>query len=47
MKVKYAADHAVLVSMRTGALKDLDIFTEVIESFGFSLKAAASPGASP
>jgi len=47
VKVKYAPDHAVLVTMRTGTLKDLDIFTEVIESFGFSLRAAASPGASP
>ena len=47
VKVKYTPDHAVLVTMRTGTAKDLDIFTEVLESFGFSLKAAVGPSPSP
>ena len=43
VKVKYAPDHAVLVTLRTGAVKDLDIYTEILESFGFSLKTSPTP----
>ncbi|MGI8609074.1 MAG: SH3 domain-containing protein [Candidatus Dormibacteria bacterium] len=47
VKVRYTPDHAVLITMRTAVVKNLEIFTEVLESFGFSLKAAASPSPSP
>ena len=45
IKVKYSADHAVLVTLRSPAQSDFDIFVEVLEGFGFSL--APSPAASP
>ena len=45
IKVRYSADHAVLVTLRSTDKADFDIFVEVLESFGFSL--APSPAASP
>jgi len=45
IKVRYSADHAVLVSLRSPVQQDFDIFVEVLASFGFSL--APSPAASP
>jgi hypothetical protein len=46
-RVQYAPDHAVLITLRSGSQQDLDIFTEVLEAFGFSLQASPSPGKSP
>ena len=45
IKVRYSADHAVLVTLRSPAQADFDIFVEVLSSFGFSL--APSPAPSP
>jgi hypothetical protein len=48
-KVAIAPGHAVLITLRGASPQDLDLFTEIISSFGFSITAGAtpSPGASP
>jgi hypothetical protein len=45
-KVAFAPGHAVLVTLRGGAQSDLDIFTEILSSFGFSIQAGATPSPS-
>jgi hypothetical protein len=49
VKVKYATDRAILITFRGAAQPDLDTWTEILESFGFSVPprgAAASPSPS-
>ncbi|GAC1578484.1 MAG: hypothetical protein NVS3B24_10940 [Candidatus Dormibacteria bacterium] len=46
IKIKYAADHAVLVTIRSPSQQDFEIFVEVLESFGFSYRASPSPSPS-
>jgi hypothetical protein len=49
VKVGFAPGHAVLITLRGGAQQDLDIFSEALSSFGFSIRAGGtpSPGISP
>jgi hypothetical protein len=49
VKVGFAPGHAVLITLRSGTQQDLDIFTEVLSSFGFSIRAGGTPrpGSSP
>lgn len=43
VRVGFAPAHAVLITLRSGAQQDLDIFTEVLSSFGFSIRAGGTP----
>jgi hypothetical protein len=44
LKVLYANDRALLITFRCGSQPDLDVWTEILESFGFSVPP---PGAQP
>jgi len=46
IKIKYAADHALLVTVRSPSQQDFEVFVEILESFGFSFRAAPSPSPS-
>ena len=42
-RVPFTKDHAILITLRSADQKDLTIFTEILESFGFSIRATPSP----
>jgi hypothetical protein len=42
-KVQYTKDRAVLITLRSGDQKDLAIFTEILEAFGFSVRPNPTP----
>jgi hypothetical protein len=48
LKVQYAKDRAILITFRGAAQSDLDTWSEILESFGFSVPPpGAQPSASP
>lgn len=42
-RVKFAADHAVLINFLASAQEELQLFDEVLESIGFSVSPAVTP----
>jgi hypothetical protein len=43
IKVKYSSDKALLVTFRGATQQDLDVWTEILESFGFSVPPPGAP----